>query len=101
MAHGMTVRRASKSIANSKQKSDLFGRSLVERVEGVEPSSSVWKTEIITAIRHPLTLLAIKIPSYFVAGPRFFFTVWLHTPQKNLPRASYLKILLRSHAKRS
>jgi hypothetical protein len=26
----------------------------VERVEGVEPSSSVWKTEIITAIRYPL-----------------------------------------------
>lgn len=27
---------------------------LLERVAGVEPASSVWKTEIITVIRYPL-----------------------------------------------
>ncbi len=35
-----------------------------------------------------------KFASYFVAGPRFFFTVWIHTLQKNLPRALYLTNLV-------
>ncbi len=69
----------------------------MERAAGVEPASPVWKTGIITAIRYPHVLLAIKIMIFFVAGPRKFFTVWLHTPQNFLPRASNIIILIRSH----
>ncbi len=34
----------------------------LERVVGVEPTSSVWKTEIITAIRYPRTKCSVHEP---------------------------------------
>ncbi len=40
-------------------KTAQFALFLVERVKGIEPSSSGWKPDIIAAILHPLTIVGI------------------------------------------
>lgn len=50
----------------------------LERVRGIEPLSSVWKTEIITIIRYPLTKEQYTNPKPLGKEVDFLVRFWLY-----------------------
>ena len=71
LCFGMRVdpRRFSPAFLYPKKKArDKLALFPLERVRGIEPLSSVWKTEIITIIRYPQSFFVKPFPDLAKAG---------------------------------